>query len=279
MKAVCEEYSMSTPQLVTFVQDGTAKRLGTAEFSNAMNALCNEHGMSTAQLVTFMSSNSVAKRLGTAEFDDALKALCNEYGMSTAQLVSFCRHNSAAKRLGTAEFDNALKVLCDEYSMSTEQLVTFMSNPVAARLGTTEFDEAIRILLGEHGMSTAQLATMMSGSLAARLGDEQYMSAMCKVIDCTGLACSVTLFSRDAFASRIDSVVDDFCALVEHCQLNVLDADEVSSMLGNGKLNSVIPQLWQRLSSVHGDALQDAMAEYTGTYAHKSQKAKELMML
>ena len=105
------------------------------------------------------------------------------------------------------------------------------------------------------------------------------MSAMSKVIDCTGLACSVTLFSRGAFASRIDNVVDDFCALVEHCQLNGSNADEVATMLSKGKLNSVIPQLWQRLSSVHGDNLQDAMAEYTGSYAHKSQKAKELMML
>ena len=104
------------------------------------------------------------------------------------------------------------------------------------------------------------------------------MNAMSKVIDCTGLACSVRLFSRNSFSSRIDSVVVDFCALAEHCQLNGFDADEVSSMLGQGKLNSVIPQLWQRLSSVHGDNLQGAMAEYDGTNSHKAMKAKELML-
>ena len=92
---------------------------------------------------------------------------------------------------------------------------------------------------------------MMSESLAVRLGDEQYMSAMSKVVDCTGLACSVTFF----------------CALVEHCRLNGSDVDAVSTMISNGMLNSVVPQLWQRLSSVHhdGDALQEAMAEYAGT--------------
>ena len=165
--------------------------------------------------------------------------------------------------------------------VSTAQVVKFMCDGVAKRLGTAEFDDAVRLLLSEHGMSTEQLATMMSDSLAKRLGDEQFMNAMSKVIDCTGLACSVTLFSRGVFASRINHVVDDFCALVEHCQLNGSNADEVATMLGKGKLmiNSVIPQLWQRLSSVHGDALQDAMAEYTGSYAHRSQKAKELMML
>merc|ERR1711957_848915 len=119
----------------------------------------------------------------------------------------------------------------------------------------------------------------MSGSFAKRLGDEQFVSAMSKVIDCTGLACSVKLFSSNAFASRIDIVVDDFCALVEHCQLNGSDAEEVAQMLSNGQLNSVIPQLWQRLSNVHGDALQEAMAEYTGTYSQKNMKAKKLMML
>ena len=52
-------------------------------------------------------------------------------------------------------------------------------------------------------------------------------------------------------------------------------------MIGRGMLNSVIPQLWQRLSmsSVHGDALQDAMAEYVGSYSDKHMKANELMML
>ena len=198
--------------------------------------------------------------------------------MGTEQLATMMS-GSVAKRLGTAEFDDAVRVLLSEHGMSTEQLVTFMSNPVAARLGTADFDDAVRVLLREHGMSTAQLVTTMSGSFAARLGDEQFMSAMSKVIDCTDLACSVKLFSRDTFASRIDSVVDDFCALVEHCQLNGSNADEVATMLGQGKLNSVISQLWQRLSSVHGDALQDAMAEYTGSHAHKSKKAKELMML
>merc|ERR1712166_1257898 len=156
----------------------------------------------------------------------------------------------AAVRLGTAEFDDAVEVLCNEHGMSTEQLVTFMSNSVAKRLGTAEFDDAVKLLLREHGMSTAQLATVMGNSLAGRLGDEQYMSAISKVIDCTGLACSVKLFSRNVFASRIDSVVDDFCALVEHCHLNGSDAEELVSMLSSGKLNSVIPQLWQRLSDV-----------------------------
>merc|ERR1712166_782973 len=184
----------------------------------------------------------------------------------------------AAVRLGTAEFDDAVEVLCNEHGMSTEQLVTFMSNSVAKRLGTAEFDDAVKLLLREHSMSTAQLATVMSGSLAGRLGDEQYMSAISKVIDCTGLACSVKLFSRNVFSSRIESVVDDFCALVEHCQLNGSNADEVATVLGNGQLNGVIPQLWQRLSNVHGDALQDAMAEYAGTYSHKNIRAKELTM-
>ena len=152
-----------------------------------------------------------------------------------------------------------------------------MAERAAARLGTAEFDEALRILLREHGMSTAQLATVMGNSVAKRLGDEQFMSAMSKVIDCTDLACSVTLFSRNAFSSRIDSVVDDFCALAEHCQLNGFDADELSNMLGQGKLNNVIPQLWQRLSSVHNEALRSAMAKYASSYSHKHNMAKELL--
>ena len=163
--------------------------------------------------------------------------------------------------------------------MNTEQLVTFMSSAAAKRLGTAEFDEAVRLLLSQHGMTIEQLATVMSGSVAKRLGDEQFMSAMSNVIGCTGLAGSVTLFSRNSFSSRIDSVVDDFCALVEHCQLNGSDADEVVTMLGEGKLNSVIPQLWQRLSSVHNEALGSAMVEYTGSYSHKNKKAKELLQV
>ena len=91
------------------------------------------------------------------------------------------------------------------------------------------------------------------------------MSAMSKAVDCTGLACGVKLFSSNAFASRIEIVVDDFCALVEHCQLNGSSADEVATVFSRGMLNSLIPQLWQRLSSVHDDALQEAMAEYAGT--------------
>merc|ERR1712166_1029819 len=106
-----------------------------------------------------------------------------------------------------------------------------MSNSVAKRLGTAEFDEAVNKLCTEYGMSTEQLATIMNDAVAVRLGDEQFMSAMSKVVDCTGLACSVKLFGRDPFSSRIDSVVDDFCALVEHCQLNGSNADEVSTML------------------------------------------------
>jgi hypothetical protein len=198
--------------------------------------------------------------------------------MSTEQLVRFMCDGAAA-RLGTPEFDDAVKALRDEYGMSTAQLVTFMSSSVAKRLGTAEFDDAVRVLLSDYGMSTAQLATMMSDSVAARLGDEQFMNAMSKVIDCTGLACGVKLFSRNSFSSRIDSVVDDFCALAEHCQLNGFDADEVSSMLGKGKLNSVIPQLWQRLSSVHNEALGNAKAEYAGSYSHKNTKAKELLQV
>ena len=197
--------------------------------------------------------------------------------MSTAQLVTFMS-DSVAKRLGTAEFDDAVSTLCKEYGMSTAQLVKFMSDSVAKRLGTPEFDEAVKVLLSEHSMGTEQLATMMSGSLAARLGNEQFMSAMSRVIDCTGLACGVKLFGRATFSSRIDDVVDDFCALVEHCQLNGSGADAVSSMLSHGQLNSVIPQLRKRLSSVHGDALQDAMAEYNGSYSHKNMKAKDLTM-
>ena len=277
VRVLLSQHSMSTAQLVTFMTNSVAKRLGTAEFDDAVNSLSNKYGMSTAQLVTFMSSNSVAKRLGTAEFDDAVKMLCKEYDMNTEQLVTFIC-GGAAKRLGTAEFDDAVKVLCNEYGMSTEQLVTFMSRGAAARLGTAEFDEALRVLLSEHRMSTAQLTTVMGESVAKRLGDEQFMSAMSKVIDCTDLACSVTLFSRNAFSSRIDSVVDDFCALAEHCQLNGSNAEELATMLGQGKLNSVIPQLWQRLSSLHGDNLQSSMAEYDGTYSHKAMKAKELML-
>ena len=127
-------------------------------------------------------------------------------------------------------------------------------------------------------MRTAQLATMMIRSLAARLGYEHFMSAMSKVIHCTGLPCSLDLFRRGVFASRIDNVVDDFSALVKHCQLNGSNADELSSMLSRGKLNRVVPQLWQRLSKLHNDDLRNAMAEYASSYAHKAMKAKELMI-
>merc|ERR1712166_677331 len=148
INAVCEEYSMSTAQLVIFLHDGVAVRLGTAEFDKALKALCNEYSMSTAQLVEFMS-DSVAKKLGTAEFDDGLKALRVSYDMSTSQLVTFMS-DGVAKRLGTAEFDDAVSTLCNEYAMSTAQLVTFMCDGAAARLGTAEFNEAVRILLIEH---------------------------------------------------------------------------------------------------------------------------------
>merc|ERR1712166_1472295 len=231
--------------------------------------------MSTAEIAKFMS-NSVAKRLGTAEFDDALKALSVQHGMSTSEIVTFMS-DSVAKRLGTPEFAAALKALSDQHGMSTAEIVKFMSDSVAARLGTPEFDDALKALSDQYDMSTQQLATMVNGSVAKRLGDEQYMSAMSKVIDCTGLSCSVALFGRDVFASHIDNVVDDFCALVKHCQVNGSNADDVASLLGNGKLNSVIPQLLRRLSNVHGDDLQAAIAEYAGSYSHKSQMAKGLM--
>jgi len=77
--------SMSTAQLVSFMSDGVAKRLGTAEFDGAVKILCNEHTMSTEQLVACMS-DSVAATLRTAEVDDTLNTLCNEHGMSLAQL-------------------------------------------------------------------------------------------------------------------------------------------------------------------------------------------------
>ena len=72
---------------------------------------------------------------------------------------------------------------------------------------------------------------------------------------------------------------ETFCALVEHCQWNGSDADEVATMLGNGMLNIVIPQLRQRLSSVYNEALGSAMAEYAGSYSHKNNKAKELLQV
>ena len=67
------------------------------------------------------------------------------------------------------------------------------------------------------------------------------------------------------------------CSLVEHCDLNGSSPQDVVTMLGSGKLNSVIPQLWQRLSNVQDDALQGAIAEFSGSYTHKSKKAGELI--
>ena len=74
-------------------------------------------------------------------------------------------------------------------------------------------------------------------------------------------------------------MVDDFCSLVEHCDVNGSSPQDVAKMLGSGKLNTVIPQLWQRLSGVQGDALQGAIAEFSisGTCVHKSKKAEELI--
>jgi len=65
--------------------------------------------------------------------------------------------------------------------------------------------------------------------------------------------------------------------LVEHCRLNGVGPDVVVMMLGNGKLNGVIPQLWQELSQLEGGALVGEIAEYNGTYAYKNTKALELM--
>ena len=124
--------------------------------------------------------------------------------------------------------------------MGTTHLVTSMCDGTAARLKTAEFDDAVRVLRNEHGMSTAQLTSMMSESVASRLGDEQFMSAMSKVIGCTGLPCSDKLFSRGSFASRIDIVVDGFCVLVEHCRLNGSDPDDVATMLSNGIRSSTV---------------------------------------
>ena len=277
LRTLRDEHSMSTAQLVTLCSRGSAvERLGTAEFGAAVKTLYDEHGMSTAQLVTLCGKNSVAKRLGTAGFNDAVNALCYEYDMGTSQLVAFMS-DGVAKRLGTAKFDAAAKALRDEYGMDTSQLVTFMCEGVAKRLGTPEFDRAVRVLRDEHSMSTAQLATVMNTAVAMRMGDKQFMSAMSKVIDSTGLSCGVTFFSRGAFASRIADTVDDFCALVEHCRLNGSHADKVSAMLSNSQLNSVIPQLFHQLSNVHGDALQGAMSEYTGSYSHKTMMAKGLL--
>ena len=87
----------------------------------------------------------------------------------------------------------------------------------------------------------------------------------------------MSLFNNGCFASRIDVVVDDFCALVEHCRLNGVGPDVVVTMLGNGKLNSAIPQLWQKMSQIQGAALEGEIAKYNGTYAYKNTKALELM--
>ena len=58
-----DDYGMDTAQLVRFMCDGVAKRLGTHEFDDALKALQDEHGMDTAQLVSFMIGG-VAARLG-----------------------------------------------------------------------------------------------------------------------------------------------------------------------------------------------------------------------
>ena len=147
----------------------------------------------------------------------------------------------------------------------------------AARLGEPEFDAAVKALRVDYGMNTDQLVTFMNDGTAARVQDEQFQVAMRKVIDSTGVPCAVTLFNRGSFNCRIVDVVDDFCALVKHCDSNGSGPQDVVTMLGNSKLNSVIPQLRQQLSNVHGDNLRDAMAEFAGSYTHKSKKAEELM--
>merc|ERR1712166_1419730 len=154
--------------------------------------------------------------------------------MNTKQLVTFMT-NGVAFRLGESEFAAAMKALRVDYGMSTDQLVTFMNDGAAARLGAPEFDAAVKALFVDYGMSTEQLVTFMTGGTAARVQDEQFQVAMRKVIDSAGVPCAVRLFNGSSFNCRIVDVVDDFCALVKHCDSNGSGPQDVVTMLGHSK--------------------------------------------
>ena len=63
-------HGLTNAQLGTLCNcDSVAARMFAPEFGDAMRAVCEEYSMSTAQLVTFVN-DGVAVGLGTAEFDD-----------------------------------------------------------------------------------------------------------------------------------------------------------------------------------------------------------------
>ena len=65
-------HGVTNAHLVTLCNcDSVAARMFAPEFGDALRALLVRHGMSTAQLVTFVN-DCVAARLGTPEFDDAV---------------------------------------------------------------------------------------------------------------------------------------------------------------------------------------------------------------
>ena len=250
--------------------------------SEQLRAFQDLHKFSDTQLRALCRRKSVVARLGSSDqapkFESALRDLVDEFRMSTQQLVTFTQ-DSVAVRLGQPEFHSALRAMRDEFSMSTGQLVTFIgSDSVAVRLGNPEFHSALRAMRDEFSMSTGQLVQFTgSGSVASRLVDRRFQQALRKVFDCCGVPCSISLLRRASCAASIVDMVDDFCALIEHCCVNGVQPSDVAGMLGAGKLNSAIPQLRHQLSQLHGEALQHKVGEFAGSYAHKNKKAMALL--
>ena len=65
-------------------------------------------------------------------------------------------------------------------------------------------------------------------------------------------------------------MVDDFCCLTNHLHNNGITKEQFVSVLGNGKLNSVIPQLKEELVQLHGEELAAELSAFIGSYAHNT---------
>ena len=136
---LCAEFHMTT-QLVTFMSDCVAARLENPPFMTALRALRDDFEMTTPQLVTFMS-NCVATRLENPPFMTALRALRDDFQMTTPQLVTFMS-GCVAARLENPPFMTALRQL--HSSMPVNSFLTIVSDDIiSSRIQNIDFTNVL----------------------------------------------------------------------------------------------------------------------------------------
>ena len=87
---------------------------------------------------------------------------------------------------------------------------------------------------------------------------------------------TITLLVRSSFACRLAEIGHDLGELVSHLHRHGVTHLAIVQMLGNGKLNAVIPLLRQELSQHQGQELMDALSALRGSYQHKNKMAERL---